>query len=150
VRTVTGLTTGLKVSAKSTPGRCVNPRRTQRALYRSRVPSAENLCLKIHFPVTTLAWRGRGTKSQVGFCNRASYSSSMAECQAGSARPPRYVFGTGDREVAVKRTGTRKPCFPRVVMGCWLTTGGTTMVPVGNGAGAGAEAGAVVERGRRK
>jgi hypothetical protein len=35
-------------------------------------------------------------------------------------------------------------------MGCWLTTGGTAMVPVGSGAGAGAEAGAVVERGRRE
>jgi hypothetical protein len=74
----------------------------------------------------------------------------MAERQAGSARPPRYVFGTGDMEVAVKRVGTRKLCFPRVAMGCWLTTGGTAMVPMGSDVGAGAEAGAVVERGRRE
>jgi hypothetical protein len=52
--------------------------------------------------------------------------------------------------VAVKRVGTRKPCFVRVAMGCWLTTGGTAMVLVGSGAGAGAEAGTVVERGRRE
>jgi hypothetical protein len=36
-------------------GRCVNPRRTQQALYQSREPSSLILCLKIHLSVMTLA-----------------------------------------------------------------------------------------------
>jgi hypothetical protein len=60
------------------PGALSEPRRTQRALYRSRESSALSLCLKIHLSVTTLAPRGRGTKSHVLLDTRASYSSSIA------------------------------------------------------------------------
>ena len=52
------LHTGLKFSEKSMPGRWVKPQRIQRALYRSRDPSAWYLCLKIHFSVTILAPAG--------------------------------------------------------------------------------------------
>ena len=52
------LHTGLKFSEKSMPGRWVKPQRIQRALYRSRDPSAWYLCSKIHFSVTILAPAG--------------------------------------------------------------------------------------------
>src|SRR6185437_5857650 len=135
VRTVAGLTTGLKVSSKSTPRRWVKPRRTQRALYRSRVPSAWNLCLKIHLPVTTLARGGRGTRSQVLFASRASCSASIAARQLGSARALWKIFGIGDRGAAWKSFGWRKPDFALVVMPCWFTMGGTGTAPLGKGGG---------------
>jgi hypothetical protein len=53
------------------PGRWVNPRRTHRALYLSKVPSGLNLCLKTHLPVTTFARGGRGRRSQVLLARRA-------------------------------------------------------------------------------
>ncbi|KAG8084164.1 hypothetical protein GUJ93_ZPchr0010g10986 [Zizania palustris] len=65
VLTVAGLTTGLNVLEKSTPSRWEKPRRTQRALFLSKDPSALNLCLKTHLPVTTLEWDGRERRSQV-------------------------------------------------------------------------------------
>lgn len=40
-------------------------RRIQRALYRSKEPSAFSLYLKIHFPMTTLAVGARGARHQV-------------------------------------------------------------------------------------
>jgi hypothetical protein len=116
VRTVTGLTTGLKVSEKSARGRCVKPRSTQRALYRSREPSALNLCLNIHLPETTLAWDGQRTRSQVVLCTNTENSSSIAALQLGSARTARYVLGTGDNGAAWYRARTRKPCLAPVVI----------------------------------
>ena len=47
------------------------------------------LCLKIHFPETTLAPGGRGTRRQVSLSMSAWYSSAMAARQFGSAKPLR-------------------------------------------------------------
>jgi hypothetical protein len=55
----------LHIKLVDRPGRWVKPRRTQRALYHSRVSSELNLCLKIHFLVTTLEPVEWGTRSQV-------------------------------------------------------------------------------------
>jgi hypothetical protein len=104
------------------PGCWVKPRRTQRALYRSRVPSELNLCLKIYLPVMTLEPIGRGTSSQVLLVIRASYSSSMARRQGGLVRATRTEVGTRERvydEVADSErlsAGIRKPRFTRVVI----------------------------------
>jgi hypothetical protein len=98
-------------------------RRTQRALYRSRVSSKLNLCLKIHLPVKTLEPTGRGIKSQVLLLIKLSYSSSLGWRQDGSARVARTEVGTGengDDEVADNvslSAGSQKPRFVRVVIG---------------------------------
>ena len=52
MRMVAGLTTGLKVSSKSTPGCWEKPRTTQRALWRASEPSELCLWRKIHLPAT--------------------------------------------------------------------------------------------------
>jgi hypothetical protein len=74
----------------------VNPRRTQRALYLSREPSALSLCLKIYLLVMMLAPGGLGTRSHVLLDNRASYSSSIARRQWGSTSTLWTEVETGD------------------------------------------------------
>ena len=49
MRMVAGLTIGVNFSPKSTLARWVKPRTTQRALYRSSVPSDLSLCVNTHF-----------------------------------------------------------------------------------------------------
>ena len=97
-----GLTTGANVSVKSTPARCRKPRTTQRALFRSRVPSGRNFCLKTHLPVMMLARGGRGTSVHVRFRCRASNSSFMAACHCGSRRAARTEVGTGEEADAAQ------------------------------------------------
>jgi hypothetical protein len=83
-----------------------------------RPVSRQSLCLNIHLPETTLAWNGRGTRSQMLLCANAENSSSMAALQLGSARAARYVLGSRDNGAAWYRAGTRKPCLARVVIEC--------------------------------
>jgi len=136
VRMVAGLTTGLKVSSKSMPGRWVKPRRTHRALYRSREPSERNLCLNIHFP------------DNVGMSGSRHKIPCMVLQQSGefflhSGPPIRIGKGTtkGLRSGATWYiAGCRNPCLARVVMACLFTTGGTGTAPFGRGAGPGGEA----------
>jgi hypothetical protein len=122
VWTVVGFTTGLKVSSKSTSGLWVNPRRTQRALYLSREPSAISLCL-IHWSVTTLTPGGRGTSSHVLLDNSASYTSSTAHRQWGSVSSLRAEVRTGDNVGEVATDSCRQstslviPAARRVTIG---------------------------------
>jgi hypothetical protein len=103
--------------------RWVKPRRTQRALYRSKEPSELNLCLKIHLPETTLEPTGRGTRFHVFLVIKAANSSSTTQCQFGSARVAWTKEGTVDNvgaEVANRVSmsiGSRKPRFAHVVIG---------------------------------
>ena len=55
-----------------------------------------SLCLKTHFPIITLACRGRGTSYHVRLRNRASNSSCIAAIQSGSQRAARMEDGNGD------------------------------------------------------
>jgi Flp pilus assembly protein TadD len=101
----------------------VKPRRTQRALYRSKVSAELNLCLEIHLSVTTLEPTRRGTRSKVLLVIKASYSSSMAQRQDGSARAAWMKVSTresGDDEVADNvslSVGSQKPRFTHMVIG---------------------------------
>jgi hypothetical protein len=80
--------------------------------------------------------RGRGTRFQVWFFNRALCSSSIAARQLGSARALWKVFSIGERGAVWNATSIRKPVFDRVPMACWLVTRGTTSTPLGKGRGA--------------
>jgi hypothetical protein len=77
----------------------VEPRRTQRALYRLIA-----ICMKFvrenTFPVTILALGGRGTKSHVPLAFKEEYSSSIATLQCGSARAVQTEVGIDEIVVA--------------------------------------------------
>ncbi|KAJ0565251.1 hypothetical protein HanIR_Chr06g0260531 [Helianthus annuus] len=98
---VAGLTTGLKVSPQSTPTCWDLPSHTSRALYRSSVPSAFFLCLKIHMLRTIFMSGLFGTNSQVLLAISARNSSVMAFFQFGSERASVGDFGSGEREGVV-------------------------------------------------
>jgi hypothetical protein len=99
-------------------------------------PVSTELVRETQLLVTTLEPWGRGTSSQVPLLIRASYSSSVAARQWGSASAARAEEGIGDgvnKGVAVARTRrlgtTLKPVLPRVIIRCRLSGGvtGTTM-----------------------
>lgn len=99
VRIVAGLTTGLKVSPQSTPTCCDRPSHTRQALYRSRLPSDLNLCLKSHMLGMTFIFGVRGTNTQVPFLISALYSFVMAVYHSGVDRAWIGVLGTGMMEM---------------------------------------------------
>jgi hypothetical protein len=113
------------------------PRRTQRALWRSREPSEVSLWRNSHLMVTMLVFGGHGTRSQVWLARRAAYS-SIAHHQCGSARAVRTKEGTGEASSGVvvvsaakisRSTGRRTTAARRVTIGwtClgswWMATG---------------------------
>jgi hypothetical protein len=59
--------------------------------------SALSLCRKTHLPLTTLVSGGHGTRSHVWLAYKASYSSSIARRQWGSASALQTEDGIGER-----------------------------------------------------
>jgi hypothetical protein len=98
----------------------VKPRRTQRALYRSKEPFAFSLCLKIYFSVITFALEGCGTKSQVWFACKASYS-SIARHQLGSANALRIKDDSGESTEEEDVVRTRRSKGHRTPTARWVT-----------------------------
>lgn len=127
---VAGLTTGVKVSPKSIPGHWLNPRTTQRALYRSRHPSDLSLCLNTHLLVITRAPGGLSTSCHVRFLWSASNSSCITLNQLGSQRVERTEEGSGDAAagasavIAYFGLGLNMPDRARIVIGWRDAEGG--------------------------
>ena len=72
-------TTGAKVSLKSWPGICWNPRATSLALYRSRFPCSSVFLTNTQRLVTMFLFEGVSTTSHTWFFSIDRNSSSMAD-----------------------------------------------------------------------
>ena len=72
------LTTNIKVLLQLTPSYYLNPRITQRALYRSILLFSPLLSLQTHFPYRTRLFRGGSTRIYIILLSRDLYSSFIA------------------------------------------------------------------------
>src|ERR1044072_1777803 len=94
VLTVTGFTTGEKVSSKSNPFCWWNPFATSLALNLLTVPSAFSLILNTHLHPIACLLGGNVTKSQVSFFCKASNSCCIASLHFGSDKACLGVVGS--------------------------------------------------------
>lgn len=92
--TIEGLTTGLKLSKKSTLSVLWNPFTTNLALYFEALPSELCLTWNIHLLPTILVVDSVGTKVQELFLSRAWNSSFIAWCHLRSTKAALTLMGS--------------------------------------------------------
>ena len=83
IRIVSHLTTGAKMSKKSTSSFCSKPRATNLVLYLGGLPLLFLFTLKNHFEEMAFLWGGSWTRVQVLLLRMESISTCMAALQRG-------------------------------------------------------------------